>query len=262
MVTAADGAPEFYTGLNNEARYENVEEACALDKKLINAWVGHPQFQIVDNKSSQSFDAKIDRTLAAVYKMIGLPSNQQHSKKFLLVTLPQQFDIMTPKNTKKEVFTVEETYLHDTSDRIEAFIQKVGKNDSFVYSYENRSYQNKQRILRKRQISAREYIESMDQRKKTSKDIKKFRQCFIYEGQYYIVETFLNVDQQPSLLRLETSHDQEQTTMPKFLKVLREVTMDEEYSRNELCKSGWKMPGSDKKNMSEAQAQLLKEMQA
>jgi len=63
------------------------------------------------------------------------------------------------------------------------------------------------------------------------------------------VETFLNVDQQPSLLRLETSNEQSKMQMPKFIKVLREVTMDEQYSRNELCKSGWKMPESDKKNI-------------
>jgi hypothetical protein len=49
MVTAADGAVEFYTGENNEARYETVEEAITLDKKLINAWVGHPHFSIVPN---------------------------------------------------------------------------------------------------------------------------------------------------------------------------------------------------------------------
>jgi hypothetical protein len=49
MVTCADGAEEFYTGQNNEARYETVEEAKALDKKLINAWVGHPHFSIIDN---------------------------------------------------------------------------------------------------------------------------------------------------------------------------------------------------------------------
>jgi len=50
MVTAADGAVEFYTGENNEARYETVEQAVTLDKKLINAWVGHPSFSIIDNK--------------------------------------------------------------------------------------------------------------------------------------------------------------------------------------------------------------------
>ena len=42
MVTAADGAEQFYTDANNEARYETVEQARVLDKKLINSWVGHP----------------------------------------------------------------------------------------------------------------------------------------------------------------------------------------------------------------------------
>jgi hypothetical protein len=49
MVTAADGAPEFYTQANNVARYESEKDATELDKKLINAWVGHPHFSIIDN---------------------------------------------------------------------------------------------------------------------------------------------------------------------------------------------------------------------
>ena len=36
------------------------------------------------------------------------------------------------------------------------------------------------------------------------KELKKFRQCFIYEQQYFMVETFLNCDGQPSFLRIET----------------------------------------------------------
>lgn len=50
LVTCADGAQEFYTSANNEARYESTEEAMELDKKLINAWVGHPHFSIIDNR--------------------------------------------------------------------------------------------------------------------------------------------------------------------------------------------------------------------
>jgi hypothetical protein len=51
MVTAADGAEKFYTKENNEARYESVEQAVDLDKRLINAWVGHPHFSIIQNNS-------------------------------------------------------------------------------------------------------------------------------------------------------------------------------------------------------------------
>jgi hypothetical protein len=49
LVTAADGAKEFYTDANNAARYESAKDAVELDKKLINAWVGHPHFSIIDN---------------------------------------------------------------------------------------------------------------------------------------------------------------------------------------------------------------------
>ena len=47
MVTAADGAEKFYSSASNEARYETLQEARELDKRLINAWVGHPHFHII-----------------------------------------------------------------------------------------------------------------------------------------------------------------------------------------------------------------------
>jgi hypothetical protein len=47
LVTAADGAQSFYSSENNKARYEDVKQAIELDKKLINAWVGHPHFSII-----------------------------------------------------------------------------------------------------------------------------------------------------------------------------------------------------------------------
>jgi hypothetical protein len=85
----------------------------------------------------------------------------------------------------------------------------VGKNDSFIYTHEVRTFVDKQRILKKRQLSAREYIEMCEQQKMPGyKELKKFRQCFIYEQQYFMVETFLNCEGQPSFLRIETSKEQ------------------------------------------------------
>ena len=95
MVTAADGAAKFYTGDNNQARYETVDEAIALDKKLINAWVGHPHFSIIEN-DKHGFQNKIQRCIDSVFKTIGLPTPQTFHKKFLLVMLPGMFDINTP----------------------------------------------------------------------------------------------------------------------------------------------------------------------
>ena len=37
--------------------------------------------------------------------------------------------------------------------------------------------------------------------------MKKLRQCFIYESQYFQVDTFLNVEGTPSILRIETTKE-------------------------------------------------------
>lgn len=103
MVTSADGAEEFYTGENNEARYETAEEARALDRKLINAWVGHPHFSIVDN-ANRSFNEKVDKCVETVCRYIGLPTPTSFYKKFLLAVSGGNFEVMAPKDVKMEYF--------------------------------------------------------------------------------------------------------------------------------------------------------------
>ena len=85
MVTAADGAEKFYSTTSNEARYESLKEAIDLDKRLINAWVGHPHFHIIPNLKA-SFQQKIDSCLSSVLNFIGRPSLSSNVRKFLLVT--------------------------------------------------------------------------------------------------------------------------------------------------------------------------------
>jgi hypothetical protein len=79
-----------------------LEEAVELDKRLINAWVGHPHFSIIDNKDY--FKQKIDRCLDTVLKFIGLPTPTSFHKQFLLITRQGEYDINTPNNVKKEIF--------------------------------------------------------------------------------------------------------------------------------------------------------------
>jgi len=57
-------------------------------------------------------------------------------------------------------------------------------NDSYTYNHEVRIYNQteKERIQKKRLISAREFYElQTSQQAHGYKDLKKFRQCFIYE---------------------------------------------------------------------------------
>lgn len=115
-----------------------------------------------------------------------------------------------------------------------------------------RQYTAGQRVEKKRQISAREYIELQETQKcPKKKNLKKLRQCFIYDSQYFLVETFLNIDDQPSLLRIETSKEHKELSIPSFLEIVREVTMDENYVGITMSNTDWKMPMSDKKAIKE-----------
>ena len=49
LVTAADGAPEFYDLSSNEARYDTLESAIITDQKLRNAYYDHPKWMFIDN---------------------------------------------------------------------------------------------------------------------------------------------------------------------------------------------------------------------
>ncbi len=64
LVTAADGAIDFYTTENNCARTETPEEAIVLDRRLISAWSNHPYFKVIDN--STDFENKLRRLIEEI----------------------------------------------------------------------------------------------------------------------------------------------------------------------------------------------------
>ena len=65
LVSAADGAEQFYTTSNNAQRLEKADEAGLkiareLDKKVIKAWSGHPHLRVINN--NEDFDRKLNRS--------------------------------------------------------------------------------------------------------------------------------------------------------------------------------------------------------
>lgn len=61
LVTSADGAEEYYNMEGNPTRTEDVELARELDKRTVEAWVGHPYIDVIDN--STDFDTKMRRMI-------------------------------------------------------------------------------------------------------------------------------------------------------------------------------------------------------
>jgi len=67
-----------------------------------------------------------------------------------LLRVTGHFEVNLPKKVKMEYFQIEEVFLVTTGDMVENFLRKTGKNDSFTYSHEMRSYQAGERIEKRR----------------------------------------------------------------------------------------------------------------
>ena len=69
LVTAADGAEQFYASLSNEARYESSEEAVEKDKNLRRAYMSHAKWTMIGN-NFKDFNSKINAAKFEVQKFL------------------------------------------------------------------------------------------------------------------------------------------------------------------------------------------------
>lgn len=83
LITAADGAEDYYNTEDNPCRTEGIELARELDKKTAEAWVGHPYIDVIDN--STDFESKMIRMINVSFLKHFLDHSIHY---FLVVCLP------------------------------------------------------------------------------------------------------------------------------------------------------------------------------
>ena len=66
-----------------------------------------------------------------------------------------------------------------------------------------------------------------------------------------MVETFLNIEHNPSILRIETTNETKKNKLPPFVKILREVTSEDEYETQTMASIGYNMPEADVQEIKE-----------
>ena len=86
LVSAADGAEQFYTTSNNAQRLEQADEAGLrvareLDKKVIRAWTGHPHLRVINN--NVDFERKLNRVIKEIAKVLELPQLIETERKYM-----------------------------------------------------------------------------------------------------------------------------------------------------------------------------------
>ena len=230
LVTAAKGAIEFYTTANNSARTETVEEAAALDDKLISAWTGHPHLRVIDNSSH--FEDKMKRLIAEITSFLGEPEPLEIERKFLIEYPDIKWLSSIPNCRRIEII---QTYLKSDTDE-EVRLRQRGCDGHYVYyQTTKRRISDIKRVEMERRLSESEYIRLLMNADTTRRQIRKDRYCLTYENQYFEIDVYPFWNDK-AIAEIELSDENAAIKFPKQIKVIKEVTGDDAYKNASLAK--------------------------
>lgn len=231
LVSAADGAEQYYTTTNNAQRYEQMNEeglriARGLDKKVIHAWTGHPHLRVINNHDD--FDCKMNRVIKEISNVIGLPQPIVKERKYIVELTGE-----LPEDSIES--TITQTYLKGEPN-VEIRLRKRSWEHKLVYVHTTKKKTSEnEELVTERQINQSLYEIMLGLSDHQRQTIHKRRNSFIWKGQYFEVDTYL--DQQQGLVILETKDiaENEPVKFPPFLNVIKDITDDEEYYNYNLA---------------------------
>ena len=191
MVSAAKGAEEFYTIDNHASRKEGMEEARERDTKAAEAWVGHPNVHLVDNRGAD-FESKIQYLISKVAWSLGLDIGDrlmEGSRKVKFVIsgpLPK-----IEKFPEFRDFDVCHHYLPTISGRkVQIRLRKRGCNGKWTYNHTTRRQVSGKVVEIKKLISHRDYLTLVTQKDPKHVPIYKTRRCFLWKNQYFQLDIY------------------------------------------------------------------------
>ena len=227
LVSAADGAEQYYNTTSNEVRTEGIEKARLLDRKVIQAWTGHPHLRVINNHDN--FDTKINRVLKEISAVLGLPQPITEERKYIVRVTSNDI----PNVIESDIF---QTYLVADPDyevRLRRRRWKGGKTVN-VHTTKKRVGTNRE-IETERQVSNALYESLLAQADPYRHPIHKQRRSFIWKGQYFELDTYH--DQLKGLIILETKGitDAEDVNFPPFIQVVEDITSNKSYYNYNLA---------------------------
>ena len=128
-----------------------------------------------------------------------------------------------------------QTYLKSYNDE-EIRIRQRGAESNYIY-YETRkkNISGLKRIEVERRLSKDEYLERLMEADPEMRPIRKDRYCLSDGNQYFEIDIF-PFWQDKAILEIELSDPEEEIRFPDAVKVIREVTDEEEYKNYSLAK--------------------------
>ncbi|MDR2017566.1 MAG: AAA family ATPase [Syntrophobacterales bacterium] len=226
LVTAAEGAEEYYTGENNTARIESPEEARSIDLKTRENWLGHPHFRIIDNRTD--FKGKIKRTFETISQFLGIYLPLNKKEKYLVRSVEYE---MLPTN---QIIHIEEVCLRTKNSAAEGVhIRKRGQQGSYLYFLSRRRATKHADtwIEEEELIAEQEYLTLKTLIDPKTDIVEKERICFFWDNQYFELDRYKGRLERLIVLNVEygESSRDEAGRIPPFVLVDGNITGDPRY---------------------------------
>ena len=225
LVSAADGAEQFYTTATNATRYEQANEeglriARELDKKVIKAWTGHPHLRVINNHDD--FENKLNRVLSEISKVVGMPQPAQQERIFrveLTGEIPESSESM-----------ITQTYLVTEPGSEVRLRRREWSGGKVVNVHRSKKRINDNEVIEtERQVDNNLYEQMLSQADPYRATIRKKRQSFIWKGQFFEIDTFLEPINNLVMMETKGVTAQETVNFPPFVKVIEDVTGNPKY---------------------------------
>jgi len=193
--------------------------AISLDDKIIDTWIAHANYRMID--CCISIEDKVKKLIHEIAKFLNEDERFYIEKKYL-IHIPDASYLDKLGGCSKVKMTL--TYLNSSSELLR---DEDGKK---LYQKIIKGNNQKSTIS----LSAEEYIDELDNKMSDRNSIVKYRYSFIYHSVYYKIDIF--EDKDFSILEIDLLSSHETIHFPSFIKVLKDVSDDSNYKNYNLSK--------------------------
>ncbi|HEY3277575.1 MAG TPA: ATP-binding protein [Syntrophorhabdaceae bacterium] len=228
LVTAADGAREYYTGENNRARLETAEEAALIDERIKESWLGHPRLKIIDSRAD--FESKIRQAFSAISQILGMPESMETREKYLLEQV-NYGDLPT-----HQIIEIEQVYLRSQDADEIVRIKKRSQGFSLLY-FLGRTKKSGTSIEEEELITEQQYMNLMKLAKAGTEPLIKDRISFLWHGQRFELDRYKGRHEGLLLLNVErfrSTGQESGTELPPFITIKQKITNFARYTDRNL----------------------------
>ena len=225
LVSAADGAEQYYTTATNATRYEKADEeglrlARELDKKVINAWSGHSHLRVINNHDD--FNAKLGRVIKEISNVLGLPQPLEKERLYKVEVIGEIPGAI--------VSDITQTYLMAEPGCEVRLRRRQWSGGKVVNVHRSKkAISETEEIETERRVDNNLYEQMLQQADPYRSTIKKRRQSFIWKGQFFEIDTFLSPIKDLVMMETKGIAQQEKINFPPFIRVLEDVTGNPRY---------------------------------